>query len=704
MSKSLNAVFSPASIAVVGASRSPGTIGFQIVSNLLLHGFQGPVYPVNPKASAIHSIPAYPSVRDIPGPVDMAVITVPKEMALAVAEECGQKGVKALIVITAGFREVGGEGVERERQLVEIVRRYGMRLVGPNCMGVMNTDPAVSMNATFAPTMPPPGAISFMSQSGAMGVTILDYAAEYGIGVHNFISVGNKPDVSGNDLLEAWAADEKTRVVLMYLESFGNPRRFTQLARRITKTKPVVVVKSGRSAAGARAASSHTGALAGTDAAIDAMLAQCGVIRVETVETLFDLAMAFEGLPVPAGNRVAIVTNSGGPGIIIADTCDAGGLEVPELSAETQARLREVLAAEASVRNPIDMIASANPTTYRLALEAVLKDPNIDAAIAAFVPPLGIKQAEVAEAIVEVHRALPEKPILAVLMGREGLPQGRAELKEAGIPAYIFPESAARSLSSMVRYRRWIERPEGSVRTFDDVNRSCVADILAEHAERGEAMLSGVAALEVVAAYGIPTVGYRPVGTADEAAAEAARQGFPVVLKIHSPDIVHKTDVGGVLVDLRSPAEVHEGFNAMMKRVRHARPDAEIQGVLVQRYAKGGRETIVGMTHDPKFGPVLMFGLGGIYVEALQDVVFRVQPVTDIDAADMVRSIRGHKLLEGLRGEPPADVATIAETIERVSQLVGEHDRIRELDINPLLATEKGVLAVDARVRIALEP
>jgi acetyl coenzyme A synthetase (ADP forming)-like protein len=635
--------------------------------------------------------------------VDLAVLTVPKELVLGVAEECGRKGVGALVVITAGFREVGGEGVEREQALVETCRRHGMRLVGPNCMGVLNTDPAVSMNATFAPTMPPPGAISFMSQSGAMGVTILDYAAEYGIGIHNFISVGNKPDVSGNDLMAAWEQDERTKVLLMYLESFGNPRRFTQLARRITKSKPIIVAKSGRSAAGARAASSHTGALAGTDAAIDALLAQCGVIRVQTVEALFDLAMAFEGLPVPNGNRVGILTNSGGPGIIIADACEAGGLDVTELSECTQKRLREILAAEASVRNPVDMIASATPTTYRLSLEAVLADPNIDAAIAAFVPPLGIKQAEVAEAIVDVQHAMPGKPVLAVLMGREGLPQGRAELREAGIPAYIFPESAANALSAMVRYRRWLERPDGEVRTFEEVDRDRVASIIADHASRGEELLSGIAALEVMAAYGIPTIGYRGVQTADEAAAEAERQGFPVVLKIMSPDIVHKTDVGGVAVDLRSSGEVREGFRAMLARVQAARPDAQITGVLVQRYAKGGRETIVGMTCDPKFGPVLMFGLGGVYVEALQDVVFRVHPVTDLDALDMVRSIRGHKLLQGVRGDPPADIPALVEAIQRVSQMASDHPTIRELDINPLLADEKGVVAVDARVRIALD-
>ncbi len=699
MASSLDSILRPASVAVVGASRTPGTIGWQIVNNLLRHGYQGAVYPVNPKATSVHSVAAFPTVTAIPARVDMAVIVVPKDLVLDVVDDCGEKGVAGLVVISAGFREVGGAGVERERQLAERARRYGMRLVGPNCMGVLNTDPAVSMNATFAPTMPPRGFVSMMSQSGAMGVTILDYAAEYGIGIHGFVSVGNKTDVSGNDLLEAWEHDPLTRVILMYLESFGNPRRFTQIARRVTQTKPIVVVKSGRSAAGARAASSHTGALAGLDLATDALLAQCGVIRVDSVEALFDLAMAFGTLPLPAGDSVAIVTNAGGPGIIIANACEAGGLEVAELSDVTQARLREGLAAEASVRNPVNMIASATPESYRHALETVLRDPGIHAAIAAFVPPLGIRQEEVAQAIVQVRDAIPDKPILAVLMGREGLPAGRAELKEAGVPAYIFPESAARALSALARHRRWLERPAGRVRHFEDVNRETVAAIL-ERCAGGDGMLSGTDALDVLAAYGVPTIRYRVVTSAEDAAAEAQAQGFPVVLKIHSPDIVHKTDVGGVVVDLRTADEVREAFDAMMKRVRDAVPDARIEGVLVQQYARGGRETIVGMTYDPKFGPLLMFGLGGIYVEALRDIAFRIQPVSDIDALEMVRSIRGVKLLEGIRGEPAADMDAIIEVIQRISQLVGEHPEIRELDVNPLLATPAGVTGVDARIRI----
>jgi acetate---CoA ligase (ADP-forming) len=694
----------PRSIAVIGASRNPGTVGYQIVDNLVRHGYGGVVYPVNPKASAIHSFPAYASVKDIPGPVDLAVVVVPKELVLRVVDECGEKQIPGLVVISAGFREVGGAGVEMEHQLVERVRRYGMRLVGPNCMGVLNTEEGLSMNATFAPSMPPAGPVSFMSQSGAMGVTILDYAAEYGIGIHNFVSVGNKPDVSGNDLIEYWSEDPATRVILLYLESFGNPQKFTSLARRVTKQKPIVVVKAGRTSAGARAASSHTGALAGgLDVATDALLEQCGVMRVDTVEELFDLAMAFDALPIPKGNRVAILTNAGGPGIIIADACESAGLEVVELAPETQAALRKVLAAEASVRNPVDMIASATPETYRIALGLVLDDAHVDAAIAAFVPPLGVRQQDVAESIVTAASEHKDKPILAVLMGREGLPQGRAELNDAGLPAYIFPESAARALAAMHRYRCWLARPEGEYATFD-VDRDRVRQIIEDALAADEEHLSTADAAALLSAYGVPMAGVRHAKTADEAAAAAAELGLPAVLKILSPDVVHKSDVGGVAVDLRSEDEVREAFDRITESVRGHLPDARIEGVLVQPHVKGGRETIIGVTADPSFGPVLMFGLGGIYVEALRDVTFRVHPVSDVDAQEMVREIRGQRMLQGIRGEPPSDIGVIVETIQRISQLVGENPEILELDINPFVVFEKGATAVDARVRINLGP
>jgi acetate---CoA ligase (ADP-forming) len=701
--RSLDAVFRPRSIAVIGASRTPGTVGYEIVHNLLERGFTGAVYPVNPHARAVHSVPAYAHVRDIPDDIDLAVITVPKESALQVAEECGAKGVRALIVITAGFKEVGPAGLEREQELLAIAQKHGMRMIGPNCLGVVSTAEDVRMNATFAPIMPPPGPISFMSQSGAMGVTILDYAAEYGIGVHNFVSVGNKADVSGNDLIEYWADDPTTRVILMYLENFGNPRKFTRIAREVTKRKPIIAVKAGRTAAGARAASSHTGALAGLDTATDALMAQCGVIRVETVEALFDLAMAFGRLPVPAGNRVAVVTNAGGPGIIITDACESCGLSVAELSAETQARLRENLPEEASVRNPVDMIATATAESYRIALEAVLADPNIDAAIAAFVPPLRVRQQDVARAIVAARRAYPEKPMLAVLMGRAGLPEGRADLWAADVPGYIFPESAARALAAMYRYRCWLDREAGTERVFD-VDRDAVADIIRTGLAAGHDYLERDAVLAILDAYGIPTLRVARARSADEAVELARELGLPVVLKVDSPDVVHKTDVGGVALDLRSDAYVRQAFDTIVQRVREHLPDARIDGVTVEQFVRGGRETIIGVSQDPSFGPVIMFGLGGIYVEALKDVAFRVHPVLDIDAHEMVRQIRGIQLLEGMRGEASSDIAALEETIMRVSQLVGEHPEIIEMDINPFVALPQRGVAVDARVRVAPAP
>lgn len=699
MSAALDLLFRPASIAVIGASRRPGTLGYQILDNLLRYRYQGVVYPVNPHARSVHSIPTYPSVAAIPGPVDMAVVVVPKEVVLEVVEECGQKGVRGVVVISAGFREVGGEGAAREEELLRIVRRHGMRLVGPNCMGLLNTDPAVSMNATFAPTTPPPGATSFLSQSGALGVTILDYAHEYGIGIRQFISVGNKADVSGNDLLEYWEDDPETRVILMYLESFGNPKHFIPLARRISRKKPIAVVKSGRTPAGARAASSHTGALAGADLAIDALLAQCGVLRAATIQELFDLAMAFERLPLPKGNRVAILTNAGGPGIIMADACESLGLEVVELSPHTQARLRKVFPAEASVRNPVDMIASATGERYQVSLSIVLEDPRVDAVLAAFVPPLGISQTDIAASIVAAAGNCPEKPVLAVLMGREGLPEGRAELKEAGIPAYIFPESAARALAAMNRYRTWRERPPAEPEHFSVQVRKA-EEILARARGAGRHRLTEVEALKVLQAYGIPTVPFRVVHSEEDAVETALEMGFPVVVKIFSPDLIHKTEAGGVVVDIRSPEEVREAYRSVVDRIRASMPQARIQGVLVERFLREGREVIMGMARDPKFGPILMFGLGGIYVEALQDVTFRVHPLTRPDAREMIRSIRGFAVLEGFRGDPPVDLSHMEEILLRISQLVEDHDDIAELDINPFLVFSEGGMAVDARISL----
>jgi len=684
-------------VAVIGASRTPNTIGHEIVANLVGYGFTGTVFPVNPNADAINSLKTYPRIGAVPDRVDMAVITVPKQHVLEVAEECGKAGVRGLTVISAGFREVGGAGVERERQLMEIVRRHGMRMVGPNCMGVLNAAPDVSMNATFAPSMPPFGHAAFVSQSGAMGLSVLDYANEYGIGISQFVSMGNKPDVSGNDLLVHWADDPSVGVILMYVENFGNPRRFLEIARDLTRTKPIIVVKSGRSKVGARAASSHTGALAASDALVDAMLAQAGVMRAESVEELFDLAMAFSGRPLPRSRRTAVVTNSGGPGILAADALERHLVELPDLAPETVARLKPLFPEEASLRNPLDMIASATPPGYRAALAALLDDPGVDSALAIFVPPLGIKQADVAEAIATVAGDHPEKPVLAVLMGREGLPQGKAELHEVGVPAYIFPESAARALSALCRQREWRERPLPPAEEFA-VDRETAGRLVAEARAAGRTRLGEAESLALLKAYGIPTAAATLARTAEEAVALAGTVGGAVAMKIVSPEIVHKTDVGGVRVGVEGPAAVRAAFEEIVASARRGVPGATIHGVLVQEMVRGGRETIAGVMRDPSFGPLVMFGLGGIFVEVLRDVVFRVAPINRHDAADMIAGLRGARLLDALRGSPAADRSAIEDVLLRLSRLAGDFPEIMELDVNPLLAFPERAIAVDARV------
>ena len=708
---SLDPILRPAAIAVIGASRQQHTLGWQILDNLLRQGFQGPVYPVNPKASAIHSIPAYPSIADVPGHVDLAVIVVPKEHVATVARECVAAGVRGLVVISAGFREVGGSGIAREEELLDVVRAGGLRMVGPNCLGVINNDPAVSMNATFAPAIPPTGSVAFVSQSGAMGASILDYAQSMGIGISMFVSSGNKADVSGNDLLEYWRDDPGTQVVLMYLESFGNPGSFVELGRALTRTKPVCVVKSGRTGAGARAAASHTGALGGTELATNAIIAQAGAIRAQTVDELFDLAMAFSNQPLPQGNRVAIVTNAGGPGIIAADTAESNGLDVVRLTADTEEKLRSGLPEEASVKNPVDLIASATPESYEFALDCVFADPNVDAAIASFVPPLGIQTKDVAQALVRVNQRHPDKPLLAVLMGREGLPAGLAELHDAQIPAYIFPESAARALAGMWRFRRHTAKAPGKLVTFD-ADDDTVSQIIDNTLGRGQVKLTEPDALRVLEAYQIPTVPWRFVtrqGTqslAPKVAEAAAELGFPVAIKVVSPSVIHKTEVGGVVLSLRNKTEVERAVREMVKRVEEGRQKGGretgegLHGILVQQMASGGTETIVGLTRMPRVGALVMFGMGGIYVEVMKDVVLRLTPLLDTDAEEMIREVKMYRLLEGVRGEPPRDRTALSQAILRLSQLAERHPRIIEMDINPLIALEQGALAIDARIQV----
>jgi acetyl coenzyme A synthetase (ADP forming)-like protein len=698
--RSLDPILRPRSIAVVGASRRTGSIGNAILRHLIEGGFTGPVFPVNPSADSVAAVPAFASVEDLPLAPDLAFIVVPKELALDAVRQCGEKGVRGLVVITAGFREVGGEGVELERRLADTIQEFGMRMVGPNCMGVLNTSRAVSMNGTFAPYMPPEGPIAFMSQSGAMGMTILDYASEYGIGISQFVSVGNKTDVSGNALTEYWRDDDEVGVILMYLESFGSPRTFVHLARETTKRKPILVVKAGRSEAGAKAASSHTGALAQVDIATDALLAQCGVQRADSVEELFDAALAFSKAPLPHGNRVAILTNAGGPGIIIADACEARGLNVAPLSESSRQKLREILPAEASVSNPVDMIASASPEQVERATRIILADEEIDALIASYVP-LALEAPLVARAIRDGAEG-SDKPVMAVLMSKRGLPQGMAELSDSPIPAYRFPESAARALGSMWQYSRWQERPEETVRSFD-VDAGRVNELIRNALAEGRERLTLIEGFEVLEAYGIPVAPWAVAHSTDEAVRAAESMGWPVVLKPVSAAILHKTEADAVRLDLESADEVRRAGAFLEELLERTGPEAREEGILVQRMLEGGRETIVGMTWEPRFGPIVMVGLGGVYVEVLKDVAFRVQPVSSEDAREMIHSLRGYRILEGVRGEPGVDLDLLAEVVERTSQLVGDHPEIREMDINPFLAfpDAERCAAVDARFRIS---
>jgi acetate---CoA ligase (ADP-forming) len=670
-----------------------------LVANLVQGGFTGPVYPVNPRAGAINSIPTYPSLTAVGAPIDLAVISVPKQLVFDVAAEAVEVGVKGLVVISAGFREVGGAGVQRERKLLELVRDSGIRMVGPNCMGVLNADPAVRMNATFVPFLPPFGPVAFVSQSGAMGMSVLDYTRELGIGISQFVSVGNKPDVSSNDLLLEWEDDPAVRVILMYVENFGNPRKFLEISSRVTKRKPIIVVKSGRSQAGARAASSHTGALAASDTAVDALLTQAGVLRAGSVEALFDLAVGFGAQAAPASRRIAIVTNGGGPGIMAADAAEPAGLVLPELSSRTVQRLRPLFPDEASIHNPLDMIASATPEGYRAALAALLEDPNVDSVLAIYVPIPPNAPSDVAEAIAAAASEKPEKPVFAVVMGREGLPQGRSELRDAGIPAYLFPESAARALAARVQQREWQDRPLPKPERFP-ADVEAARGLVTQARAQGRSRLSESAALDLLALYGIPTARARFVRSVEEGVEAAKEAGFPVVLKVVAPGIVHKTEADGVQVDLRTVDEVRRAWDRIHAGAARAAPTEAVEGVVVQPMMRGGRELIVGMSRDPNFGPLIMFGLGGVLVEVLADVSFRIAPLDRLDARDMIRGIRGVKLLEGVRGAAPVDLTALEDVVLRVAQLALDLPEIAELDVNPLLATETGVVAVDGRATL----
>jgi acetate---CoA ligase (ADP-forming) len=699
---SMNAVrtfLQPASVAVIGASRDSSSIGGQLFRNLLMSEFHGAVFPVNPKATVVQGVPAYASIRDVPGDVELAFVTVPAAFVAQVARECGEKGVRGLVVISAGFGETGGEGPKRQEELLEVCRAYGMRLIGPNCMGVVNTDPEIRLNGTFATNAPPPGRVGFLSQSGALGLAVFEYATDLGLGLSTFVSVGNRSDIDSNDLIAYWQANERTDVILLYIESFGDSRRFGHLAREVARTKPIIAVKSGRSAAGARAAASHTGALLATsDVTVDALFRQGGVIRTDTLEEMFDVATLLANQPAPQGDRVAIVTNAGGLAILCADTCEANGLKVPPLSDATKERLRAFLPAEASVGNPVDMIASATADDYERAISTIGEDPDVDAIIVIYIPPQVAKADEIARGIaLGVEEVGGRIPVVTTFMSARGLPEA-LQGEATRVPSYAFPEQAAIALAHAAEYGRWRAHPAGQQPHFHDTKPDEAASVIAAGLERGGGWLTDEEVEHLLTCYGIPLVRSVRGSSPEEVGAAADQIARPVALKAFGPQIVHKTDLGAVRLGLSGSREVTPAAREMSERLAAAGAPAE--GFVVQEMVGGGVEMLVGVAHDPLFGPVVACSAGGTAVELVRDVAVRITPLTDLDVSEMVRSLKTFPLLDGFRGAPKADVGGLEEVILRVGELVEGHPEVAEMDCNPVMVLPHGALVVDARVRL----
>jgi acetyl coenzyme A synthetase (ADP forming)-like protein len=702
--QSVRVFLEPASVAVVGASRREGSIGRAILENLERCGYSGPIFPINPHAQNIDGRQAFATIGAVPGKIDLAVVVVPAAAVEQVLLDCARAHVRGVVVISSGFAEVGQSGREAQQKLRARVRSSGMRMVGPNCMGVLNASPSVSLNATFAPTWPPAGGVSMISQSGALGIAMLDYAARLNIGLAGFVSVGNKADVSSNDLISYWANDDVTKVIALYLESFGNPRKFSRIAPEVARKKPIVAMKSGRSAAGTRAAASHSAALASLDVCVDALFSQAGVIRTNTLEELFDVVALLSTEPLPAGPRVGIVTNAGGPGILLADACDARGLVLPELARETLDVLRGFLPKEAGLSNPIDMTAAATAEQYARAAEVVGNDPNIDSLVVIYIPPLITKPEEVAAAIANGAGRVPrEKPIATVFMSSKGAPPILSTGPRGKLPSYSFPENAALALAEAVSYARWRDKPRGKIATLNREQRRSIRQIV-ERLVVSSSSTPWVPVRDLARILELASIhlaAFEEIRPDPESAVAAARSiGYPVVAKAVARGLVHKSDVGGVILGLEGDAAVRNAVDMLVSRVRSA--GHELEGVIVQHHVKDGVEAIVGVTIDPSFGPLLVAGLGGVQVELLRDVAFRLTPVSDVDATEMLCSLRSAKLLDGFRGAPPADRVALLSLIESVSALVEIVPELLELELNPVevLPRGRGAVAVDARMRL----
>ena len=702
-SRALDELFRPGSVAVIGASNKPGKVGTTLFRNILEAGFEGVAYPVNPSSKSVSGVRCYAEVRDLPETPDLAVVIVPAPEVPHVIDQLGEAGTRGLVVITAGFREVGEAGLALEEDVVRRARRYGMSLVGPNCFGVLNTDPRVSLNATFSESLPPRGNVGFISQSGAICAGILAYGVTERIGFSRFVSVGNRAGIDENDLLRSLGDDPATKVILLYVESLANGRKFLEAAREVTERKPVLVIKSGRTAAGERAVRSHTGSLAqsGRDQLYDGLFEQSGVLRADTLGDLFRMAKIFATGLTLEGPRLAILTNSGGPGIVAADAAIRHGLELPPPSPSARAELARRLPSIAAISNPLDMTADVGAEQYREVLGKLLSYPEVDGALVITTPRGEMTGQSVAEAIVDV-KVTTGKPVVACMFGLTDLSQEMTFLESRGVPAFTFPEEAVQSLGGVVRYHRWRTRPRTEVRTFP-VDRGAVAVTIEDARKAGTSVLPEYLSRSLLASYGIGFPAAMRVATPEEAVAAAGRIGYPVVLKVASPDISHKTDVGGVEVGLEGAEPLRAAWERMHRSLAAAAPTARIEGFEVESQVSGGKEVLVGFQRDPDFGPIVVFGMGGIYVEVLRDVAFRLAPLRSLAARRMVESIHAFPLLRGVRGEAPSDLPALCEAIERVSQLATELPEIAELDLNPLIVRPegKGVVAVDARAVLA---
>lgn len=700
----LDAIFHPKSIAVVGASTRAGTVGNDIFRNLLYAEFNGSVYPVNPKATSIFGVHAYASLADIPAAIDLAVLIVPAATILHVVDEAIAKGVKALVVISAGFKEIGAEGAALEAKLRDKVREAGIPLVGPNCLGVINTDPNVRMNAAFGRKMPEPGNLAFISQSGALCTSVLDYAEERQMGFSKFISFGNKADINEIDLLAYLAKDEKTSVIAMYLEDVTNGRQFIETVRKIfwETHKPMLCLKSGRSPEGAKAVSSHTGSLAGSDSVYNALLSQSGVQRVETIAELFDYAALYTVQPMPRGGRIAIVTNAGGPGIMATDAAVRYGLKLAELTDDTKEKLKKSLPQTASLRNPIDVIGDARADRYKAALRTVLEDENVDMGLVILTPQ---SMTDIEETAAAVPESIPgiDKPVVCSFMGARDVAAGVRILRTAGVPNYPFPEDGVKSLAAAYSLVSSLEIPRRKMTTFDDLDvegaKKIVAELMNNHTDR---YLTQAECRPLLSCYRLPILKSEVAHSADDAARIAESIGSAVVMKVMSADVIHKFDAGGVILNVVGGEKAGATYNTIVENVKKAVPHAKIEGILVEQMARKGVEVILGASRDPRFGPLMMFGLGGTLVEVLKDVSFRLAPMWQISAERMVHEIRAFKVLDGFRGAPPSDVTAIIETLLRLSTMVCNHPEISEMDINPLIvhAQGEGCSVADSRIML----